>query len=86
MALLAKLFRLLKLCIANNTFRLDTMCFMKNLSKIAKNNVSLNLIINISVKTLNFTLAKMSTYTVYGILMNVDDITIVQLYIICHQH
>ena len=67
MALLAKLFRLLKLCIANNIFRLDTMCFMENLSKIAKITSHLNLIINISVKTLNFALAKMSTYTVYGI-------------------
>ena len=36
LALLARLFSSLKLCMAKNTFRLDTMCFMRNLSKMAK--------------------------------------------------
>ena len=31
LALLARLFSLLKLCITKNKFRLDTMCFMRNL-------------------------------------------------------
>ena len=65
MAVLAWLFSSVKLCIANNTFRLDTMCSMINLSKIAKITSHQNLILNIYVKMLNFTFAKISTYTVF---------------------
>ena len=61
LALLAKLFSSLKLCITINTFCLDKMCSMRKLSKITKIMTCLILILNIQVKSLNFTPAKIST-------------------------
>ena len=50
LALLARLFSSLKLIIANNTPRLDIMCFLINLSKIAKIIYRQNLILNFLLK------------------------------------
>ena len=64
LALLARLYRSLKLCITNNTLRLNIMKFILiTLSKIAIT-IRQNLMLNFGDKTPHFTLAKISTYTV----------------------
>ena len=67
LALLAGLCSSLKFSIANDTPYFDIMCFMICLSIIAKIKSRSNLILNFLLKTLNFTHAKISTYTVYSL-------------------